>query len=75
MNFFQKKVLWKEKEVCKKAEGGRNKEEDGRTEEEGRCQRKVFPLQQRRPLEAELPYLPDHREEQEGRSFWRYARY
>ena len=75
MNFFQKKVLWKEKEVCEKAKGRRIKEEEGRTEEEGRWQRKVFPLQQRRPLKAKLPYLPGHPEEQEGRSFWRYARY
>ena len=74
MDFFQKKVLWKEKKVCEKIEG-RSKEEEGRTEEKGQCQRKVFSLQQRRPLEAELPYLPGHPEEQEGRSFWRYARY
>ena len=75
MNFFQKKVLWKEKEVCEKAEDGRRNEEQGRAKEEGRYQRKVFSLQQRRPLEAELSYLPGHPEEQEGRSFWRYARY
>ena len=63
MNFFQKKVLWKEKKVCEKAEGGRSKEEEGKTKEKGQYQRKVFPLQQRRPLEVELPYLPSHPEE------------
>ena len=53
----------------------RKEEEEGRVEEEGRCQLKVFSLQKRQPLEAELPYLPGHPEEQEGRSFWRYACY
>ena len=63
------------KNVCEKAEGGRSKEEEDRAEDESHCQRKVFLLQQRRPLKVELPYLPGHPEEQEGRSFWRYARY
>ena len=71
----KRKSYGKKKKVCEKAKDGRSKEEEGRAKDESRCQRKVFPLQQQRPLEAELPYLHGHPEEQEGRSFWRYAHY
>ena len=64
VDFFQKKVYWKEEKVREETEDREQEEgKEGGSEEESHRERKLFPLQHWRPLEVELLGLPSKSEE------------
>ena len=70
----KRKSFGKKKKSAKKqkVDGKKKKTEPKKKATE---KKKIFPLQFRRPLEAEISLVPGHPEEQEGWSFWRNACY